>query len=136
MPGFAVLFPAGAFAGDVGIEAEAGGLLDGCDGQDVTDIYGQDVGDQEVDVVGGVGDFALAVDAVNGLDVVAAGAEDFGEFELYAPQAGAVADDEVVAFAVSPGLGDVKAQGFGLEPEGGFGDFSGAFRVVVEGMGH
>ena len=135
MPSFAVLFPAGAFAGDVGIEAEAGALLDGCDGQDVTDIHGQDVGDEEVDVIGGVGDFALAVDAVDGLDVVAAGAQDFGAFELYAPQAGAVADDEVVALAVSKGLGDVKAQGSGLEPEGGFGDFSGAFRVVVDGMG-
>src|ERR1700685_689786 len=102
MPGFAVLFPAGAFAGDVGIEAEAGGLLDGCDGQDVTDIYGQDVGDQEVDVVGGVGHFALAVDAVNGLDVVAAGAEDFGAFELYAPQAGGGADGYVGARAALP----------------------------------
>src|ERR1700678_4257401 len=136
MPGFAVGFPTGAFAGDVGIEAEAGGLLDGCDGQDVTDIHGQDVGDQEVDVVGGVGDFALAVDAVNGLDVVAAGAEDFGAFELYAPQAGAVVDDEVVAFAVPPGLVHDKAQGDGLEPEGVFGDFSGAFRVVVVRLGH
>jgi len=87
MPGFAVGFPAGAFAGDVGIEAEAGALLDGCDGQDVMDIHGQDVGDEEVDVIGGVGDFAFAVDAVNGLDVVAAGAKDFGAFELDAPQA-------------------------------------------------
>src|ERR1700690_806670 len=132
VPGFAVGFPAGAFAGDVGIEAEAGGAGEGFDGQDVPGVDGEDVGDQDVDVVGGVGDFAFAVDAVDGLDVVAAGAEDFGAFELDAPEAGAGAEDEVVALAVSPGLGDEEAESSGLEHEGGFGELSGALVVAVD----
>ena len=74
VPGFAVFFPAGALAGDVGIEAQAGGSLEHFDGEDVPDVEGEDVGDQDVDIFGGVGDFALALDAVDGLDVVAAGA--------------------------------------------------------------
>ena len=119
------MFPAGALAGDVY-------------GQDVPDVEGQDVGCEDVDVVGGIGCFAFAVDAVDGLDVVAAGAEDLGAFELHAPEAGAGVEDEVVAFAVSPGLGEVEAEGFGFEQEGGFGELSGAFGVcggwVGEGL--
>jgi len=134
VPGFAVFFPAGALAGDVGIEAQAGGAGEGVDGQDVPRVHGEDVGDQDVDVVGGVSDFAFAVDAVDGLDVVAAGTEDFGAFELHAPEAGAGVEDEVVALAVSPRLGDEEAEGVGLEHEGGFGEFSGALVVAVDGF--
>jgi hypothetical protein len=36
------------------------------------------VSDEEIDVFGGIRDFAFAVDAVDGLNVVAAGAEDLG----------------------------------------------------------
>jgi hypothetical protein len=89
VPGFAVLFPAGAFAGDVGIEAEAGGVLENLDGQDVPDVERDAVGHQDVDIFGGVSDFTFSVDAVDGLDVVASGAQDFGAFQLYAPEAGA-----------------------------------------------
>ena len=114
VPGFAVFFPAGSLADGVRIEAEAFVGGEGFYGQDVPDVEGQDVGDQDVDVVSGVDDFAFAVDAVDGLDVVAAGAEDFGAFDLHAPATGAGVEDEVVALAVSPGLGKVKAQGFGF----------------------
>jgi hypothetical protein len=132
VPGFAVLFPAGSFAIDIGIEAEAFAGRKGFDGQDVPDVEGDDVGGEDVDVVGGVGDFALSVDAVAGLHVVAAGAQDFGALELHAPEAGAGVEDEVVALAVSPGVGDVEAEGFGFEQEGGFGEFSGALGVAVD----
>ena len=106
VPGFAVVFPAGALAWDVGVEAQAGRARDGFDGQDVPDVDGEDVGDEDIDVFRGISDFAFAVDAIDGLNVVAAGAEDFGAFELHAPETGASVEDEVIAFAVSPGLSD------------------------------
>ena len=46
--------------------------------------------DEDVDIFGGVGDFAFAVGTVDRLDVVAAGAQDFGAFQLHAPEAGPV----------------------------------------------
>jgi len=113
MPGFAVALPAGAFAFDVGIKAEAFAWRESFDGQHVPGIFREDVGDQNVDLVGGVNDFALAVDAVDGLNVVAAGADDLGAFELHAPEAGSGIEDEVVALAVAPRTGDVEAETFG-----------------------
>ncbi len=91
--------------------------------------------DEDVDVFGGVGDFAFAVGTVDRLDVVAAGAQDFGAFELHAPEAGAGVEDEVVALAVSPGFGWVEAEGSGFEHEGGFGEFSGALGVAAGELG-
>ena len=135
VPGFAVGFPAGAFAGDAGIEAEAGGVGDGFYGDDVPGVERNDVGDEDVDVVGRVGDFSFAVDAIDRLNVVAAGAQDFGAFQLHAPEAGAGVEDEVVALAVSPGFGGVEAEGSGFEHEGGFGEFSSALGVAVNGLG-
>src|SRR5579864_9001044 len=134
MPGFAVGFPAGTLAGDVGIETETGATGDGFDGQDIPGVNGNDVGYEDVNVFGGVGDFALAVDAIDGLDIVAAGAENFGALQLNAPEAGTGGNDEVIAFAVSPGLGDTEAQSFYLEHEGGFGDFSHALGVAADGF--
>jgi hypothetical protein len=132
VPGFAVLFPAGALAGDVGVETEAGAVLENLGGQDVPDVERDDVGYQNVDIFGGVNDFAFAVDTVDGLDVVAAGAQDLGAFELYTPEAGAGIEDEIVALAVSPRFGDAEAQGSGFEHEGGLGEFSGALGVGVD----
>ncbi len=67
------MFEAGAFAGRVGIEAEALAGRKGGDGQDVPDVEGNDVGDEDVNVVGGVDALAFAVDGVDGLDIVSAG---------------------------------------------------------------
>jgi len=111
-PGFAVLFEAGA-AGSVGVEAEHGRGHAGFYGEDVPDVAGDDVGDEEVDVVGSV-DGAAFADGVGGADFVGSGAEDFGAFDLHSPEeflwaAVVGGDDEVVALAVSPGLGDVVA---------------------------
>src|ERR1700722_8031393 len=130
VPGFAVPFPAGALALVVWVKTQAlvGGEV--FYGQDVPGVEGDDVDCEDVDVVGGVDDFAFAVDGVDGLNVVAAGAENFGAFQLHAPETGAGGYDKVIALAVSPGLGDAEAQGFCLEHEGGFGKFSGALAVV------
>jgi hypothetical protein len=63
------------------------------------------MGGEEVDVGAGV-DGAGFADGVGGAGFVGVGAEAFGAFGLDAPEAGAVVDDEVVAAAVSPWLGD------------------------------
>jgi len=122
-PGFAVAFEVGAggVAG-VGIEADAFAVSDGFDGDDVPDIFGDDVGDEEVDFGGGVDGVAGSggADAVSGLGVAAGG------FDLDAEEAGAAADDGVVAFTVSPGDADAEAEAGGAGQEGGFGGFAAA----------
>ena len=99
------------------------------DGEHVPDFPGDDVGDEDVDVVGGVGDFAFAVDEVDGLYAVSAEGNAGRTFELDAPQAPAGIHDEVVAFAIAPGFGDVEAFVGGLVQEGSFGIFSGALGI-------
>lgn len=47
---------------------------------------------------------------------------------------GTVVEDEVVAFGVSPGLGDGEAALAGLVEECGFGALAGAFGVGTEGV--
>jgi len=108
-------------------------VLENLDGQDVPDFQGDDVGYQDVDIFRGVDDFALAVDTVDWLDVVAAGAQDFSAFQLNAPEARAEVEDEIIALTVSPRLGDAEAKGSSFEHEGGFGDFSGALGVADKG---
>jgi hypothetical protein len=110
MPGFAIAFLAGAFAFDVGIKAQACGGDDHVDGKYVPGILRDDVSDEEVDLVGGVDDFALAVNGVDGLNVVAAGADHLSAFELHAPEAGSGVEDEIVAFAVAPGTARCDSQ--------------------------
>jgi len=159
MPGLAIVFEARTFASALRIEAEAFAGREGLDGEHVPDIERDDVGDKNVNVVGGVNHLALPVDGVDGLDVVTAGAHDFGALELDAPKAtaGGVAagvvivrivivtvvamrivvmrikavriENEVVALAIAPGFGNAKAQGGGLEQEGGLGEFSFALGV-------
>jgi len=82
VPGFAEALPAGTLAFDIGVEAEAFRGSKSFDGKDVPGVFGNDVGDKNVDLVGGVDDFALAVDGVDGLNVVAAGANDLGALGL------------------------------------------------------
>src|SRR5213593_4638639 len=149
MPGLAIVFEARTFASALRIEAEAFAGREGLDGEHVPDIERDDVGDENVNVAGGVNHLALPVDRVDGLDVVTAGAYDFGALELDAPKAtvdGVVAgvvvvrvvvmrigavrvENEVVALAIAPGFGNAKAQAGGLEQEGGLGEFSFALGV-------
>ena len=58
------------------------------------------------------------------MDGVAAVALVFGGADLHAPEAVAGVEDEVVAVAVSPGLGDAEAEGDGFVHESQFGEFS------------
>ena len=103
MPGLAIVLEARTFASALRIEAKAFAGLEGLDGEHVPDIERDDVGDKNVNVVGGVNHLALPVDRVDGLDVVTAGAYDFGALELDAPKAtvdGVVAGVVVVRVVV------------------------------------
>jgi len=102
------------------------------DGDDVPEVEGDDVGGEEVDVVAGEFAFAAAV-AEGRLDLVSAGVEGLGAFDLDAAEAGAGVDDEVVAFAVAPGAEDFEAAGGGLMKKGGFAELSGALSVLRAG---
>ena len=98
------------------------------DGEDVPKIQRDDVRDQEVDVAGRV-DGAAFADGVGGASFVGVGAESVGGFDLDAEEAVSVVEDEVVALAVSPGLGDAEAERAGFVEEGGFGAFSASFGI-------
>lgn len=85
MPGLAIVLEARTFASALRIEAKAFAGREGLDEEHVPDIERDDVGDKNVNVVGGVNHLALSVDGVDGLNVVTAGAHDFGALELDAP---------------------------------------------------
>ena len=106
----------------MGIEAQSFARGEGGDGHDVPEIFGNDVGDEEVDLVAGVSGFPSS-----GLHAVAGFGVALGGFDLDAEESVAEVEDEVVALAVSPGLGDGKAEAGSFGEEGGFGNFSAAF---------
>ena len=110
MPGLAIVFEARTFASALRIEAEAFAGREGLDGEHVPDIERDDVGDKNVNVVGGVNHLALPVDRVDGLDVVTAGAHDCGALELDAPEAagGGVVAGVVVVRVVVMRIGAVR----------------------------
>ncbi len=109
------------------------------DGEDVPGVDGDDVGDQGVDIFCCVGEFGFAaefasIDGANGLNVVSAGAERGGAFNLDTPEARAVVENEVVALSVGPGFCDAESQAGGFEEEGGFGKVSGLGGVTIYGF--
>ncbi len=124
-PGFAVFFVASyGFAVWSGIEREAGARSEGFDGDDVPDAEGDDVGYEEVDLVGGVGDVALggpvgADDVAAVLGVVAETSS--GGFDLDAPEVLAGIEDEVVALAVANRFVDFETELGSLEGESDLG---------------
>ena len=93
---------------------------DGLDGNDVPDVLGDDVGDEEVDFGGGVGDAAGS----SGLDAVAMFRVTGSGLDLDAEESAAAFDDGVVALAVSPGEADGEFEVGGTGEEGGFCGFT------------
>ena len=105
-PGFAVFFEQGAgLAAGVGIEADAFAASDGLDGDDVPDVFGDYVADEEVDFFAGVD----AAAGSGGFDAVAGLGVEGGGFDLDAEEAAIEFDYGVVAVAVSPGEADAEA---------------------------
>ncbi len=99
MPGFFVLGVFGILA--VGGEEDVGLVVGGGEGEDVEDVGWDDVGGEEVDLVGGVGDAVVVEVAFVGVAAVVDGALD-----LDAEEAAVVVDYEVVGGVVSVGLGE------------------------------
>jgi hypothetical protein len=130
VPGFAVGFVEAAAAAAVGVDEEGGGVETG-DGDDVPGVAGDDVGDEEVDVCGGVDGAGVA--AGGGVDAIASSGAVGGGFDLHAVKALAGVGDEVVAAAVAVGLGDDESAARGLHHEHHFDEFAALFGVEVDG---
>ena len=132
-PGLAVFLVLG-FAGAVGAEMEHGVALEGLDGDDVPDVFGDDVSGEEVDVVLGV-----VVGVAAAFDRVLAAVVRGGTFDLHAPEAVAGIDHDVVGVALSPESGDGETQAGCSGQERGLGGFSATLAVGsadgVEGDG-
>jgi hypothetical protein len=106
-----------------GREEDAGAVLDFGDGEDEPGVFGDDVGDQEVDFARLIGDDSVVGSAM-GVDAVEAAHESGGGFDLDAEEAVSGVEDEVVAFAVAVGFGDVESHRRRFEDEGEFGELS------------
>jgi len=123
-PGVAVLFvfAAAAFAGWE--EVDAAGVFQVADRDDVPDVFGDDIGDEGVDVALAVG---VQGEVVGAEGVSAVGGFAVRGFDLHAGEGAAAVvrvEDEVVGFAVAPGFEDGEAEVSGFGEEESFGNFS------------
>ena len=123
MPSVAVFFEAGHAAAAGGKYFDRSALAVGFDRNDVPDIVGDDVADDEIYVAASVPVFADIAAGVEAVSVEGAGVSGL---DLHAPDAGAAVNHEVLAVTLSPGLGHAKAKRGGFVQEGGFGNFSAA----------
>ena len=116
-PRLAVLFMpemTGAAGRDVHLASGRGDA----NGNHVAQIFGNDISDDEVDFFGGVCRGSLEFHDVTGSVGAAAG------LDLNAPELLAGVEDEIVAFAISPGFGYAEAETGGFGKEGGLGGFA------------
>ena len=108
----------------------AGDVLDG---EDIPGVFGDDVGDEEVDFGGFVGGdaadgAAVGVDVIEAVFLCCGGFDlDAEEFVAFGPSA--ADEDEVEALAVAVGLGDAEAEAGGFVDEGEFGELSATLGV-------
>ena len=117
----------------VGGEEDVGLGVGGGEEEDVEGVGGDDVGGEEVDLGGGVGD-AVVVEVA----FVRVAAVVYGAFHLNAEEVSVVVDGEVVGGGVSPGLGDADAEFGGAGHETEFGPLSAGFGLlnVDASIGH
>jgi hypothetical protein len=123
VPGFLVLAVFGFL--EVRGEDDGGLVVGGADGEDIPGVGGDDVGGEEVELVGGVDDVAGA----DGADVGPAALID-GAFDLDAAEEAVVVGGDVVRGGFSPGLGDAEAEFDGALKKAEFGPFSAEFGVA------
>jgi hypothetical protein len=104
VPGFFVggVFLALAAGGEEEVAAEGDYYFGG---EDVPDVFGDDVDGEEVDLAAGVGALAAGLDS----DDVSAALASCGGLDLDAEEMAVAFDGDVVAGGVSPRLGDVEA---------------------------
>jgi hypothetical protein len=100
-------------------------LFDLFDRDYVPDVDRNEVSDKKVDFLGCVLG-ALAIAASSG-QVVVTVVMVTSRLDLYTPEALARVKDEVVAFAITPGLGDAEAEAGGFVKESELGDFAATF---------
>ena len=120
-PRFAVFLKFGHAAAAGGKDFYGSDLREQLDGEHVPDVIGDDVADDKVDVTRGV---AAVLDIAAGVECVSVDGAGVGGFDLDAPGAAAVVEEEVVTVTLSPGFGDGKTERGGFEKEGGFGHLS------------
>jgi len=114
VPGFAVGFVEAAAFAAVRIDAEGRGSERG-DGDNIPGIPGNHIGDEEVDFRGSVD--VARVAAGGGVDAISSAGAVSGGFYLDAAQPLARVGNEVVAAAVSVGLGDDESAARSLHHE-------------------
>ena len=112
----------------MGVEAEALAASGGFDGDDVAGVFGDDVGDDEINFVLGVN--AATSPATMGGYLIDTALGGTRGLYLHAPPAAIPTDDEVEAVAVSIGLGDAEAQTCRLVRECHLGQLSLTFAGV------
>jgi hypothetical protein len=122
-PGFAVFFVS-AFAGAARAEVEHGMSQEGLDGDDVPDVFGNDVGREEVDVV-----FGVVVALAAAADYELAKTRGAGAFHLDAPKCSTGADQDIVGIALSPRFGDAEIEAGSSGDEFRLGGFSATLTV-------
>ena len=109
--------------GKVNVQA----VSEDADGQNVPAFHRVDVGDEEVDLLGGVW-----AGAVPGNTNLVSRLLAPNRLHLDAPEEVAGVEDEVVVVAISPGLGDAEAERDGFTHESEFGHFSFALGKELE----
>lgn len=130
VPGFAEFAVEALLGAAFGVEQEADAVFQSGNGDDVPGFFGDDVDDEEIDLIVFIGDGALVEEAA-GVDVVDAIMEIAGGFYLDAPEAGVGVENEVVAVAVAVRLGDFEAALDGGELEDQFGELSASLGFVA-----
>lgn len=130
-PGFAVFFEEGAGGtASGGIKSDPFAIANGLDGNDVPEIFGDEVGGEKVDFGGSI-DLAIGS---GGFDAIAVLGISGGGFDLHAKEAAIEFNDGVVAVAVSPREADSEAERCGAGEECGFCGFSAALAGVGDGV--
>jgi hypothetical protein len=123
VPGFLVEAVAGV--GAVGGEPDVEGAREGGDRDDVPGIGGDDVGGDEIDLVGGVGAATVADRAHVGLQPLLAGA-----FDLHAVDASVALHEDVVGSGIAPGFRGHEAVLGGAGHEAEFGPLAAQLAVL------
>lgn len=125
VPGFAIL----EITAFVRFRPQANGLAIGndLDRENVPDVLGEVVSDEKVDVLFGI--FSRKSACRSHAATIPGWQHGENRFDLHAPKDLSKADDNVVAVAVSPGLGDGKAKAGGLAHEGKLSEFATLFWI-------
>ena len=125
-PGVTVALKVSAAVGRIRIQINRGARAEGADRDHVPRPGGDDVSDEEIDFLRGIGFAGASGAAVLGLNVITMTAADhsLGGFDLHAPEMAAGIEDEVVRFGFAVRLGDHEAEIGGVVHEGEFGDLS------------